>query len=239
MNNQTVAYTLQQINDIMVSKNYLTMDRFVHYFTTRYSFSNKSAEAAFKKYITFPWGYRPNNLEEIELTNLILGYVIELYHSISAGVNIRPENIGWNAAKDLRKLIYTESGESKELVIDFNDSNDIITYAELIRRQVKIIALLNCSCETSKDKTYIPVFEGDFFNTYDEYYGNKSNVYLATKEKGVFKRLLYIKDKGYLLKGKPNIDEGSFNSHVLSMQNWIKMGNIYTDLHLLADTEDK
>lgn len=133
-------------------------------------------------------------------------------------------------------MVYSKNDEVKELILDLHDSNDIITYAELLKQEIKQIALLRFCDEVqikNSDK-YLKVFEGDFFDTNDLFFGVKSNVYVA-KKNGTFKKLLYTKGKGYLRNKELNYDEGSFNQHCLSLREWVKIGNVTTDLIKLTD----
>ena len=97
--------------------------------------------------------------------------------------------------------------------------------------------MLDYCCAISKHlEKEIQIFEGDFFNTNDKYYGIKSNIYVAEKN-DTFKKLLYIKGKGYLLNEKLNYDTDSFNYHALTLTDWNKIGNIYVPNDLVKLTE--
>lgn len=47
-------YTLKDLKNIYDAKSYLTKDRFVHYFTLRYGYTEKQAIEAFKLFSQFP-----------------------------------------------------------------------------------------------------------------------------------------------------------------------------------------
>ena len=126
----------------------------------------------------------------------------------------------------------------KELELNLHDANDIITYAELLKQEIQQISLLRFCCEVQNgNENKLNVFEGDIFNTHDKYWGDKSNVYVAQKNE-TFKKLLYIKGKGYLRSGELNFDEGSYNSYVIKLDSFEKVGNIHTDLVMLTDDGD-
>lgn len=232
-------YSLEDLNVIFNCKMYLTRDRFVHYFTTRFGYTEKDASDAFRLFLDFPRKIY-GTVTDMENIDKIIPLAIQITEDLhkSWSQNSELKNINYDD-KLLRKLIYEKDGEQKELVLNLHDSNDIITYAELLKQGIKQIALLSFCCDIDKminDKNEkISIFEGDFFDTNDKYWGNKSNVYVAEKNE-VFRKLIYIKGKGYLIKGELNIDEDkSYNSYALRLDEWTKMGNVTTDLIKLTD----
>ena len=83
------------------------------------------------------------------------------------------------------------------------------------------------------------IFEGDVFDTNDRFYGNKSTVYIA-QENDHFKKINYTKGKGYIRKGKIDIDEDkSYNYHCLTLCDYTLMGNVNIDCSFLSDEKIK
>lgn len=214
----------------------MSLDRFVHFFTLRFGYTEKEAISAYKVFSEFPkhvYGNDEMQNKIDEIIPLAIKVVDELHKCWDMNNNFK--NLSYNE-KEIRKLVYSKNDEVKELILDLHDSNDIITYAELLKQEIKQIALLRFCDEVqikNSDK-YLKVFEGDFFDTNDLFFGVKSNVYVAEKN-GTFKKLLYTKGKGYLRNKELNYDEGSFNQHCLSLSEWVKIGNVTTDLIKLTD----
>jgi len=229
------TYTIKDLNTIWTAKGYLPLERFVHFFTLRFGYTETEAKAAYKVFSEFPQHVYGNEEMQHKIDKIIplaIQIVDELHKSWD---NKDFKNLSYDE-KDIRKLIYSINDEVKELILDLYNPTDIITYAELLKQGIKQIALLGF-CEKIQIKNsdnYLNIFEGDFFDTNDLFFGIKSNIYVAQKN-DTFKKLLYTKGKGYLRNGELNYDEGSFNSHVLSLRSWIKVGNIYTDLIKLTD----
>lgn len=229
------TYTLKDLNTIYTAKGYLPLDRFVHYFTLRFGYTETEAKDAYRVFSEFPKQVYGNEEMQHKIDKIIplaIQIVDELHKSWG---NNHFKNLSYHE-KEIRKLIYSKDNEFKELVLDLCNPSDIITYAELLKQGIKQIALLRFCYEINlknSDKK-LKIFEGDFFDTNDLFFGIKSNIYVAEKNE-TFKKLLYTKGKGYLRNGELNYDEGSFNSHALSLTSWIKIGNIYTDLIKLTD----
>ena len=230
------TYSIKDLNTIWTAKGYLSLDRFVHFFTLRFGYTEKEAISAYKVFSEFPkhvYGNEEMQNKIDEIIPLAIKVVDELHKCWDMNNNF--QNLSYNE-KEIRKLVYSKNDEVKELILDLHDSNDIITYAELLKQEIKQIALLRFCDEVqikNSDK-YLKVFEGDFFDTNDLFFGVKSNVYVAEKN-GTFKKLLYTKGKGYLRNKELNYDEGSFNQHCLSLREWVKIGNVTTDLIKLTD----
>lgn len=224
------SYTLEELRLIFDSRNYLPRDRFLYYFITRYGYTEYEAKEAFDLFLKFP-----NKMYEKDNQGL-LDEIIPKAIAILAEIQNTPSiPYEYSKEKEYRKLIYKENDKINEFVIDMCEPMDIISYAEILKRNVEIIALLSyCTSIYVRDKN-IHVFEGDLFDTNDNYWNERSSVYIAQKN-DYFKTLLYIKGKGFLLNGKPNIEEkGSYSSHALTLREWTKIGNVVTDLHILSD----
>lgn len=230
------TYTLEDLRLVFECKHYLTRDRFIHYFTTRFNKTERQAKEDFKLFYEFPRGVY--NEEQQILLDELIPEIIALVHNLNNTPHI-PYSRERDRDKEngCHKLIYKENDAVKEFVFNFYTSNDVIDYAALLSRNIEIIDLLPLCTSVTNDKEKQLIFEGDFFDTNDKFWGNKSNVYLA-QAKNTFVKLNYIKGKGYLINGALNIDEDrEYNSHCLTLYSFKKMGNIVTDMHLLKDLE--
>lgn len=230
------TYTLSDLKEVYNAKMYLTKDRFVHYFTKRYSYTERGAIEAFNLFSKFPLCVYNNREENIDtIIPLAIKLVKELIDAWDK--NRQFENLKYDD-KELRKLIYKKGDDMFELELDLHDGNDIITYACLLQQDnFSQIALLrfNSRINVKNSDNKLNIYEGDIFNTNDSFYGNKSNVFVAEKDEK-FSKLLYIKGKGYLLNKELNKEqEGKYNSYAITLDEWQKIGNIYQNIYILSD----
>lgn len=235
------TYSLAQLERIFSSRHYLSKERFLHYFTTRYGYNERDAKEKFEMYCKFPKHiYEPEKHMEL---NFILEKAIELIEEIQTIPRIPPtfQPDSYQVEREKKKIVYKENDEIKEFIFSFYDSGNVITYAELLKREVEIIACLSfcCSMPKSYNATNEPemlVFDGDVFDTNDNYYSSKSSMYLAHAG-NLFSKLEYIKGKGYIHKGEPFIsEEKKYNYHVVTLtQDYQKIGNIFLDMSILYD----
>lgn len=230
------TYTLQEINEIYRIKGYLTGERFVYHFMHRYGLSQREAEDYYNIFLQFPIGIHDDN--KIKLLDFILPKAMELVNDIQDH-NVIRLNYG-DKDKYLKKLVYKENGEIKEFVFNYCTPFELFSYAEIIKREIEIIALLDlCDRVYRSNNKSLNVFEGDCYETNDNFWRFRSTAYIA-QERGTFKKLLYIKGKGYLNNGEPNIDsEGSYNGNCISMNSYTKICNIYIDASPLKEREEE
>jgi hypothetical protein len=229
-----MLYSLKNLSAIFNSKHTLTRDRFLHYFTLRYNYSEKQASEAHRLYSQFPKGIY--NEKESEILDKVIPKALELYDELSEGwEKKRLLKIQYDE-KLIKKLVFKKDGEVKKVIFDFYEPTDIITYAELLKnKEVEMVALLSLSCELYGKHTPL-VFVGDIFDTNDKFWGDKSDVYVA-QEKGSFKRLLYIKGKGYITgRDKLNYElDKTYSSYVLKLEEYEKIGNVLIDYSVLTE----
>ncbi len=228
-------YTLKELQTIFNSRHYLSRDRFMHYFVNRYGYTENGANAAFKVFCDFP--KKIHDDKSHKLLDEILPKALELVEEIQNGSIIIYH---LDQKKEYKKLVYKEHDEIIEFVMDMNNSSDIISYGEILKRKIEILGMLSFCEEVSShhrnERKKSQVFEGDIFDANDTYWSaSNSNVYVA-KAGGGFYRLIYIKGKGYLRNGELNIDEEcSYSDHAAIKEQGAKIGNTLTDLHLLSD----
>lgn len=238
------SYTLDELRNIYEAKNFLPKERFVYYFMHRYDYSERKAREAHKLFFEFPRAiYDPTEIHKLDE---VIIRVLDLVKSIQEA-NRHHYGLYYKAfafresPEQKRKVIYKDGEVQKELLVDFRKGEDIILFAEVLKKPTtEIVAILEFSCSVKIDNQsdkYLDIFEGDIFDTYDKYWGSKSNVYIATGL-DTFKRLLYVKGKGYInSKKEPNYDEGSYTRYALTLETFSKIGNLLTDSYLLSDTE--
>lgn len=143
------------------------------------------------------------------------------------------------------KVIYRENDCNHEIVVNLCRSEDIITYAELLKRGIKVITQLEFveSIRSAKDdSSRMDVYEGDIFMSRKggQYEWEKCTTQYILCKGDAYYNLLYTKGKGYVRGGQPDYDhENKHNFHVLTFEDqWEKVGNAYLDLSFLIDNDN-
>lgn len=232
-------YTLNDLEIIFNAKGYLPYERFIHYFTLRHEYTEKEAKEAYKTFVNFPKQIFCNDSEKASV-DYIMPIAIQIVRDMQKGWSDSSALVNLKSGeKELRKLIYQkgEDNEIKQLILNLHDANDIITYAHLLKSDIKQIALLRFTAEiqVKNEKKPYQIFEGDIFDTNDSFWGIKSNVYVA-EPNDTFRKLLYTKGKGFVRNGELDYDgDGTFNHYAISMKEWVHVGNIATDFVKLTD----
>lgn len=249
--------SIAELGEIFDCRFHLTSDRFVFYATTQYGYTEKQAIEAYKQLRLFPKFIQnvPTSDESFKSYDKIIPMAFEIVKNLKKswkqmeGVEIPALNDSYKKEK-LMKLCYhlPEQTELNEIEINIYDPTHIISYAKLLESGIKPVCLLTLVDEINKKPNdngvveSMKVYDGDMFTTYDDFWGDKrSNIYVAElSENGYvsYKRLLYIKGKGYLKKnGELNYDlDSSFSSYAVTGQaNYDKIGNRYLDVSMLKD----
>ena len=106
----------------------------------------------------------------------------------------------------------------------------------------------DCRAKILRGRRGFNVFDGDVILAYVEKPdfwstdARNSGLYLCSG--GAYRKLLYTPGKGYVRKGRPDVDDelevqiqkGAFNSHVLTMsQCWKRIGNVHVDIGFLIE----
>lgn len=243
MSDKEPKFSFEEISKFGQSKYILTEDRFMGLFVERKGVDISDAREYYKAFQAFPFSVY--NKEQSEYLKLILPDIVEYLDERDKMGIVR--TVGTYEKKHLIRLYYREhdSGENdpvKEIDLDLYESNDVMTYADIIKRSECLFILEKVDshyiADPKKGKTRDLIFyEGDIYHAKDNYWGNKKgNVYVA--EKDGFKRLLYTKGVGYVDgKGRPNYDEegGKYSSYVVAGYDFIKMGNIHLNDAVLKD----
>lgn len=156
-----------------------------------------------------------------------------------------------------------DGGEDQQTELDLTCQDAYVTIGRLadggntikaiLRQTDRITSTSNCISldPDRRNKDSLNVYEGDVFLAYLDRPGFWSSdakdcgLYLCAH--GAYHRLLYTPGKGYVRKGTPDCDddfkvdiqEGAFNSHVLTMsQKWKKIGNVHVDIGFLIEKKD-
>lgn len=232
-------FTLEQITDILWDRHYLTRERFAHYFRTMYGFDERKIRDYYKIYERFPF-WEQRSAEVMEDIVEKVSPLIEAIKSPPLDYSVTKESA------EVKRQVHYKGVDGDAIVLDvnFNDAASVILYAGLLQSGLEIICVLDYvekihGRETGGETKDFPVYDGDIFVTADESYSSSSedNVYVC--DKGVYKRLLYTKGKGYMRKGHPDYDDGRYNSHVLTCcKSFKRLGNIYIDCSMLIDKEN-
>jgi hypothetical protein len=228
-------FTLKQINEIFRDRDYVTRDRFYHYFRIKYGFDDDRLKQYWSTYEKFPyWDDRQHPVMEdiIEKVSDLIAFM----KNGSLTYNVR------SSFTPVRKLVHykTRQGDTDSLDVNFNDTADILLYAEIIKKQYEIIAILDFVEKISRSDKYTDVFDGDVFSTVDTWHSYESgDLFLC--DKGTYKKLLYTIGEGYLRDGVPCCDKkhSNYNQHVLTLKDsFHKLGNIYLDASFLIDNNN-
>jgi len=157
----------------------------------------------------------------------------------------------WTAKDDDEKQ-YTEMDfSSQETFITIGRMADnghtihhIIHQTDLISDTKQCMSLQ----PSERGKQSFAVYDGDVLLAYVDRPGfwsddaRHSGLYLCNN--GAYRKLLYTPGKGYVRKGRPDIDDeleitledGCFNSHVLTIdQRWKRIGNVHVDTGFLIE----
>lgn len=237
-----MQYSLEQLARINRSRGYLSQERFLHYFVHRFGYSEKLATRLYQIFWKFPFNIHQES--EIDEIDEIVTKCVELLTEIEDGFNLSiPKSIFEDYEnKKIYRYLYKESeeeGDIKELTFNIFNAQDMITYAELLRRNVFAIALLSyCdtfSVQKGNKSEYLEVFEGDIFTTNEDYWNKPAELWVAGK-KGDFHKVLYTQGRGYIRNGELDFDESEKgSSYNVTGKKYVKLGNYYTHYHLLID----
>lgn len=153
-----------------------------------------------------------------------------------------------------------DGGEDQQTELDLSCQDAYVTIGRIadggnaikaILRQADRITSTNACVSLGSDrrgKDSLNVYEGDVFLAYLDRPGFWSSdakdcgLYLCAN--GSYRKLLYTEGKGYVRGGIPDCDgdfkvdiqEGAFNSHILTMsQKWKKIGNVHVDVGFLIE----
>lgn len=240
MNNYQ-KFTLTELKEFYNSKHYITEERFFNLFYVRKGMELSVVKEWYKTYMKFPFNLSVD--DEAENIQAIMINIIEYLEERQKSFHSKLPYRYLENEKNLIELIYRkdDQGITKNIMLNLYDSEDILTYADIIKANEILLQLplvdkhyIGAANRKSKDLYF---FEGDVYHSKDEFWGNKKgNVYIATGKS--FKRLNYIKGIGYVnTEGDPNYDgsEGSFSSYAITGYKYEKMGNIHIDINFLKD----
>lgn len=232
-------YTLQQINDTLRDRYYITRERFFHYLTILYGYEQNKIQRLWKMYEAFPvWGHAAaGDMEDIldKVSTIVPLIVNDKLHKVS------------QRTRAIRKQVHYRLREEEETLsvdINLNSAADVILYANLLQQEyISIVAVLDFVERISGRilgndlREYLDCYDGDIFTTIDESYStsHEDNIYVC--DDGTYRRLLYTKGRGYLRNGEPDYDyDNGYDKNILTCCKSVRrIGNIYIDASVLVD----
>jgi len=239
-----MKYTLKEISEIIENRDYITKERFVNFFKSMYEINENEAKRLFDIYSNLPF-----NIKKIVYEEGLEEKIDDILNKLNPLINVRKNHLfEYGVTSEFKKVIkkvYFENldGDIIECVFDLNNSEDIINYAELLKKNkaIKVIDFFETIDTNNKDNRNFDVYDGDVFAIKEDW--NKyedGDIYLCTG--GCYQKLLYTIGVGYMIDGEPNFDPKMHkkNHYGLTLCNGFKMlGNIYIDCSFLIDKDFK
>jgi hypothetical protein len=225
-----MKYSLTDLRTLYDRKYFFTKERFFNYFTT-FGKRETEIENYFQLYLRFPL-YTEEELETVDyIIQKILAYPEKgpLYKSYRYGYEYKPN----------KKRVYFQNGEAIDsFYVNLNEEDDVIIYAEFLKRKPEIIAAVDFIEELREKGTNIEVYDGDVFSTSERWDRRRDGEVFMCRHGGSYRKLLYTQGRGYIRNGRPDIDEKDYNSHVLTLKDKFQfIGNVYADASFLLDPE--
>ena len=150
----------------------------------------------------------------------------------------RSYRFGYKHKPNTKRIYYQNGAAIASFVVDLNEADAVILYAEFLKRKPEVIAAVDCIEELTKGNERIRVFEGDVFSI-DETWNRRRDGEFFMCCGGPYQKLLYTRGKGYIRNGKPDFDEEEYSSYVLTgKDNFWFIGNAYADPSFLIDPVD-
>ncbi len=162
------------------------------------------------------------------------------------------------------KILVVFSKDGKYIQEEFNlqMQASFIKIAEMVKngytmittaRQVDNVNSKQYTGEVKDKRDYIPIYDGDVMLCYvdkpDFWSTDCKNSGLYLCKDGVYHSLIYTPGKGYVRRGKPDVDEdfeiavepNAYSSYVMTIgQKWRKLGNIHAGIGFLIEkSKDK
>ena len=235
-------YTLQQINDTLRDRYYITRERFFHYLSIMYGYEPNKIQRLWKMYEEFPvWGRTAAaaaaDMEDIfdKVATIVPIIANNNLHKVS------------QRTRAIRKQVHYRLREGEATLsvdINLNSAADVILYAKLLQQEnIDIVAVLDFverisgRILDSEAREYLDCYDGDILTTIDESYSTSHDDNIYVCDDGVYRRLLYTKGRGYLRNGEPDYDyDNGYDKNILTCCKSVRrIGNIYIDASVLVD----
>jgi len=232
------SITFKELHLLLDRKYYFTKERFYSYFNMLCVIECKDLDKLWLIWERFPY------FEEDDIENV--SFIVEkllLYPHIELSFDSDSYRIYYESKPNRKKIYYENRKGIRNFEIDFNDTDQVILYADFLKKNIeKIITAVDLIEEIYWDSKSLYVYDGDVFSVKDKYSKDKDGKLFACTKNG-YKKLLYTREKGYLRNGKPDYDDSSYNYHVITGNNRFDyIGNIYADPSFLiekgAETEE-
>lgn len=233
-------FTLQELNELRNDQYLLSEQRFRYYFTHLYGWTDEQCAAGFTVFKRFPYCLHDEDYPIVATLLPLVKKVLSLITPVHR-TTLRMNRDDY--AKRKIKVIYLDVNHCRrEMVIDLCRAEDIITYGELLKCGIEIIAQLEYveSIRYNRGEgEEIDVYEGDIFMTESGLrYAHdrcRTKYILCTNE--TYYPLLYTEGKGYVRDGEPDYDKKEArNFHVITLEeSYKRVGNMYIDFSFLVD----
>jgi len=226
------SITFEELCMLLDRKYYFTKERFYNYFNIL-GVDNKDVEGYWLIWERFPH-FRN---DDIEKTAFIVEKLL-LYPNIKDTFNIDSYSIRLNPEykPNRMRIYYKNRNEIKNFEIDFDNTDQVILYADFLKKNVgKIITAVDFIEEIYKDGKTRYVYDGDVFSLNEKWNKDRDGKLFACTREG-YRKLLYTSGKGYLRNGEPDYDDSKYNHHVITGADKFKyIGNIYADPSFLIE----
>ena len=225
-----MSYTLAALRKIYEKKYFFTKERFFHYFTI---LGNKKEEI--DEYFRL-WNRFPNYTDEdMETADCIIQKIMAYpFKDNSLPGSYR---FGYKHKPNKKRVYYQNDDAIISFEVDLNEADEIILYAEFLKRKPEVIVTVDFIEELTKGNERIRVFDGDVFST-SETWDRRRDGEIIMCYGGPYRKLLYTRGKGYIRNGKPDLDEEEYSSYVLTgKDNFRFFGNAYADPSFLVDSD--
>jgi len=232
------SITFEELNLLLERKYYFTKERFYNYFNMLCVEEIKNLEKCWLIWEKFPHF----SVDDIESISFIVEKLL-IYPYIEHSFDSASYRIYNESKPNRRRIYYKNRKEIKNFEIDFNNTDQVILYADFLKRNIeKIITAVDFIEEIYKDGKTRYVYDGDVFSLNEKWNKDRDGKLFACTKDG-YRQLLYTRGKGYLRKGKPDYDDSHYNHHIITGCDRFKyIGNIYADSSFLveqgAETEE-
>ena len=221
---------LVELIEVLGRKYYFSLERFTHYFTIL-----GIKDTAIKEY-WFIWENFPYiRDQDIEKASFVLDKIL----AYPKPVYQKGGDLCYEKSKESQKKVYYKCGEEiKNFEVNFNETEQVILYADFLKREPEIIVAVDLYEKIYHNSKTICAYEGDFFATRDSWNRDRDgDVYVCTRDG--YRKLLYTKGRGYIRNCQPDYGKEKYSSYVITGKDKFNyMGNIYADPSFLIDGDE-
>jgi hypothetical protein len=208
---------------------FFTKERFFRYFTI-FGKKKEEIETYFQLWNRFPF-YTD---EELEAADFVIQKILAYPEKDNLCSAYR---FGYEYKPNKKRIYYQNGNDIASFEIDLNEADDVILYSEFLKGKPEVIVAVDFIEELSKGNDRIKVFDGDVFSASDKWdYRRDGEVFMYYRNS--YRKLLYTQGKGYIRKGRPDLDEKECSHYALTLKEKFQfIGNAYADASFLVDHE--